>query len=124
MTQACKSTKTQEPADHQTMSIEELAKNKLGQSARIVYNKTKSAALVMAITRENQLKEISSLKFFVYDIASSTIILEDFIAQGNVEWVDQQVIKVTKIPGVYNPDNPTSGYFFEVATQKKSPIKN
>ncbi len=118
----CKSSRSQPTSEVTQQSLDALASEKYGAKAKIFFNKSKSHALVYRekVTTNDPL---ASIHFFVFDQENAKIILEDFVQRGTVEWSSESIIKVTKIPGVYNADNPTKGYSFDINTQKKIPIK-
>lgn len=114
----CKSSKNQTTPEVTQKSLEELATEKLGSTAEITFNKNKSHALVSRVQQDKN-AAFASVAFFVYETSNGKIILEDFITQGKVAWLENNLIRVSVISGVPQ-ENASGGYIFNVTTEKKS----
>lgn len=117
---SCKNTKA--PLETKSESLEmlvKLAKEKLGDDATTDFNKSQSHALVASVTGST--KTAKSIRFFVFDVNTSEIILEDFVSQGSVQWMSDNQIKVNQIPGKPGPQ-ASRGYLFNIETKKKDQL--
>lgn len=119
---SCKPSKTQINGEDTPKSLSELALEKYGAAATIKFNKSKSHALVSK-TQKDKNAAFSSVHFLVYEESTGDTILEDFINQGKVVWLDNNQIKVTVVAGMHK-ENDSAGYLFDVVTGKRTSIKN
>ncbi|MEL6535177.1 MAG: hypothetical protein AAFQ98_07200 [Bacteroidota bacterium] len=105
-----------------TPSLESLAAERFGEGYTIEYNRGKSCALVILPGNRSQAPGLSSAHFFVYDVGTQEIILEDKVNMGKVVWENAEVIRVTDYPGRYRPGVST-GYTFNITSKQKTPSK-
>ncbi len=90
------------------------------------YNPNKSFILV---TNKKQKKNspVPTLKFYVYNVANSSVIFKETIFNGNVYWKDNKTIEVAVYPEIVmkQPSEFSIGYLLNVETlEKSSRIKN
>ena len=65
--------------------------------------------------------QISGFKFIVINNSENTIIFEDFINDGSVNWKNDSVVTVSLIPGMIKKDEESvSGYNLNVRTLEKT----
>lgn len=120
LTISCKSSKAGTDTPSQSLeTLINLTKERLGENATTDFNKSKSHALVALITASS--KTSKSVRFFVYEVKIEEVILEDFVSQGSIEWLDDSQIKVNKIPGRPGPQ-ASRGYIFNTKTKKKDQL--
>lgn len=114
----CKASKDTSSDKEQTPTFEELVTMKYPDQSTVLMNESNTYALVQSISRKSEVKGQSSIHFFVYDKTNEEIILEDFINQGSVEWISDNLLKINEIPGVYKKDDP-QGYVFDVTNKTR-----
>ncbi|MDW3193052.1 MAG: hypothetical protein R8G66_11840 [Cytophagales bacterium] len=118
----CKSAKTGQDKASDPIELTEITQEKFGTSAVTAFNKKKSHALVSKV-RQDKNAAFASVRFFVFDVSNGEIILEDFITQGKVDWIDNEQIRASIVAGAYQAGT-SLGYIFNVETGVKTPIKN
>lgn len=99
-------------------NFHKIAREKYGDNYKIENNETKEYYLVT-----NFVKSATdlSIKFFVYEIKSEKILLEDFIKSGSVKWVDKYLLDVQIHPGIVKKNDSTDdiGYFYNAEINQK-----
>lgn len=118
----CKGVKDSQSGTTQTQTLEELVKSKYKDQGSILYNKSKTYALVQSVSKKSDAPGQSSIHFFIYDVSASEIILEDFVNQGSVQWTNDTLVKITKVPGVYK-EGASKGYVFDVMNKTRDAIE-
>lgn len=118
----CKVTKDSTSIKEQTQTLEELVAAKYPEQSTVLLNESQTYALVQSISKKGKVIGQSSIHFFVYDKTSKEIILEDFINKGTIEWVNDNLLKINEIPGVYKED-ASLGYTFDVISKTRKSIK-
>jgi ABC-type enterochelin transport system substrate-binding protein len=102
-------------------SLESLAENKYEENYQLLYNDNNKFAICLTKSVGETQVPNSPVKFFVYDVRHSEIILEDFIQLGDVEWKSDSLIEVVKYPGTIkkNEENTGQGYLYNVIQREK-----
>ncbi len=81
------------------------------------------------VTNKEQKKNspVPTLKFFIFNVANSSVIFKETIFNGNVFWKDDKTIEVIVYPEIVmkHPSEFSIGYLLNVETlEKSSRIKN
>ena len=106
------------PTNH-NLIVNDLAKEKYGDSFTIQENETKEFYLVSSHSKS---ATETAIKFFVFEKESQLMILEDFIPLGVVKWINSYTVSVQKFPGTVKLNETgtnQSGYLFDVKTKQK-----
>lgn len=63
--------------------------------------------------------------FFIYDLSTNEIILEDEISNGSVTWRNEHQLQVTLTPGTIKSEDEqgkAAGYVFDLRSKKKTDL--
>ena len=118
----CDVTKNGNNLEKQTKSIRVVATEKFGRDYKIFNNK--SATFAICLNEKNRLKaaEINRISYFIFDIKNSEIIFEDSLSNSNVGWENDNLVTVTRIPGMIKKNdesiNRNKIYSFDVLSRK------
>ncbi|MBL7995664.1 hypothetical protein JNM05_09860 [bacterium] len=99
-----------------------LAIEKYKGNVDYVYNESKSFVLCINAPKPTALKPLHTVRFFVYDTKNETMVTEETVPDGSVQWINDHAIKVSYSLGVDSKDPavPHSGsYIFDVMTKEK-----
>ena len=109
--------------EKQTKSIRVVATEKFGRDYKIFNNK--STTFAICLNEKNRLKaaEVNRISYFIFDIKNSEIIFEDSLSNSNVGWENDNLVTVTRIPGMIKKNdesiNRNKIYSFDVLSRKK-----
>ena len=99
-----------------------LAREKYGDGVDFVPNAMKTAVLCLKMPKPTSLLPQHRVSFFLFDLASDTILYEDNIPNGSVEWKDEFTILVNITPGNEKAEDvspPTRhGYIYDIRIRK------
>ncbi len=108
--------------EQRRQNVETLAAAKFGRGAEILPNSTGTAMLCLKRSKPTQLNPQQQVSFFVYDVASGSILFEDEIPNGSVGWGDDVSVVVTVVPGIVKSDENTTdehhGYIYDLRLRK------
>lgn len=99
-------------------AAEKLAKEKFGENFMV--EKNNSGALFLCYKTDetkNQLHTI--LHYFIYDVKSGSIILQEKLNDAAVRWVDEHNIEIKLTPEIISGDEDETGFIFNVITKEK-----
>lgn len=120
---SCVSQKNNEVEEvKEDLILKEIIKSKFGNSYAIIDNNSKDYTIVL--TKHKQLYDlIASIKFFVYEKESKTIIFEDELNAGSINWKsDYEIIATARNITLENGEYiPKQVYLYNV--RKKEKIK-
>jgi hypothetical protein len=114
----CGKGKNSQSSDAGYENLQKISKEKYGDT--FVMNANESKDLYLVTDFMKSATELS-IKFFVYNIKSGKIVLEDFISSGSVKWADKYLLDVQIHPGTIQKNNPKTdiGYFYNFETNQK-----
>ena len=120
---------TETPKDSTEMmpaeSFKNLATQKYGQNVKYIYNESKTCVMCLQMTNNS---DPNRSYFFLYDIKSSQIILEEQLENANARWIDNDQLKVSITPGIVKgkegEENSELGYIFNIKSKKRTQTKN
>jgi len=118
----CTSNKSTQLKDNSSL-YKNIAESKLGKSSIINVNpdSTYFAAYTSGKSSGDELNK--PLKFFIYDTKEEKIIFEDNLSNGKIEWINENQIKVSTIPGIVSGKEEKNkklfGYIFDVKQKRK-----
>ncbi len=99
-----------------------LAQEKYGDGVEFVHNSTKTAVLCLKKSKPTLQVPQQQVAFFVFDLASDTVIFEDSIPNGSVQWKDDFSIVVNITPGIEKGEDVSPparhGYIFDIRIRK------
>jgi hypothetical protein len=102
--------------------FQSLAQAKWGDGAECAFNPTKTAVLCYKRSKPTLQIPQQQVVFFVFDVTTDTVIFEDNILNGSVQWRDDFSIVVSVTPGIEKSEvssPPTRhGYIFDIRTRK------
>ena len=94
--------------------LDVLAKEQLGEKFATLKNATEEYTI--AFTKYKDFKELfATVKFFVYEHKTESIILEDELISGVVKWHSEDTVVA-----IHRNSDETETYYFNVVTKKKS----
>lgn len=102
---------------------EQLAKEKFGIQNVILLNT--SGTFALCYRSETDLAG-GTRSFFVFEIASDSVVLEETMAKGSVAWLDDHRISVTKELGIITKDGQkgTDSYVYDTRSKSKTDVKD
>lgn len=103
--------------------FEEAARAYFGESAQIVYNDSRTHALVYTVNKPDMKTPVNALNFGIYDVANKALLYTEQKYSASVEWINDQFVMVKSSPGVQSSDEAVNSrmhlYYIEVNTRKK-----
>lgn len=99
-----------------------LAREKYGNGVEFTPNSTKTAVLCFKMSKPTPQLPQQQVAFFVFDLVSDTVMYEDNIPNGSVQWKDDFSIVVNITPGIEKGEDvsPPSrhGYIYDIRIRK------
>ncbi len=99
--QSCNiSHKKGEKIEKDKMTIKEMIVEKIGKNYKLVKNSTQDHAICLA---EEELKEnngINKVSFLIINLNNNIILFEDVIANAEVSWENNNLVRIKRIPGM------------------------
>ncbi|PID58703.1 MAG: hypothetical protein CR986_07525 [Ignavibacteriae bacterium] len=111
----------QEEEKNLEMTINKKAKEKFGRNYKLIPNNTKDYYICKKESNLSPNEFINKIKFFIYSTTTKEIIFEDEIINGSLLWLNNNKIKVSRIPGMVkkNYDNDNILYYYDVIKKSK-----
>lgn len=98
-----------------------LANEKLGKGFKLFESPDNQFILCVSNSESNMNQ--STLKYFVFQTKNDSIIYEDKINGGSVEWYSNNELKVSEIPGIIQKNKVNiAGYIINMKTKLKTKI--
>ncbi|QCK14114.1 hypothetical protein DCC35_04790 [Mangrovivirga cuniculi] len=106
----------------QSSILEDITGNNKCDSLVVLENKPKTYSLYKCIVNN---EHRSAVNFFIYSNNSDSLIYQNSIANGDVYWVTDDVIKVDRVEGIES-ESDNNDYFFNVSNSSRTakPIFN
>jgi hypothetical protein len=105
------------------LSLNEIAKEKFGSKFSVVKNESETYAICSKTYESYQASLVKKESFFIFDLLNNEIIFEDDIANSNVYWESDNLITVSRIPGMIkregNEKNKLKIYSYNVLEKRK-----
>lgn len=105
------------------LSLNEIAKEKYGSKFSVVKNESETFAICSKTYESSQAALINKESFFVFDLLNNEIIFEDDISNSNVYWESDNLITVSRIPGMIkresNEKNRFKIYSYNILEKRK-----
>jgi hypothetical protein len=118
----CDVTKNESILKKKVQNINSIAREKFSKY-NIVNNQTGNYALVIKNIENAKSPVINKQFFFVFEYDSNEIIFEDEVVDAKVFWETDNLVTVSRIPGMIKKDSETKGgnkvYSFDVLKKKK-----
>ena len=113
----CASSKSDTPTE---ALLQKVATDHFGDDAEILPNKSNTHALIRTVSPTVQAPQHNTVHFLIYSIEAEDIVLEDTAVRGNVEWIDDENVEVTRVPGIdRGTGDGLTGYVFNIYTGQK-----
>ena len=110
--------KSAAPSDYKSIAMEKYHSN-----IKYLFNSSDSFVICLKKIKPTSQFPRDLLNFFVYDLATQEIILEETSIDGNVWWKNDHEIQVRMTPGILTTDEEYNkhlmGYIFDVKVKKK-----
>lgn len=107
----------------QKTSFEQIVREKFEGDVNLAYNLNKNHVICMDYQNPKKLPTYKAKKFMIYDIDKDIIVYEDSFVEGNVEWLSDNEVKITKGLGKTSLEYPdgyiTYIYNLETGTRKE-----
>ena len=98
------------------------AVEKYGPGAEFLFNEARTAVVCLKKLKPTLQVPQQQVAFFVFDLASNTVMFEDIILNGSVQWKDDFSILVNITPGIEKGEDispPTRhGYIYDIRIRK------
>jgi hypothetical protein len=105
-----------------------LAVQKYGEGVEFIQNLSGTAMLCVKSSKPTQLNPQHQIAFFVYDVKAKSVLFEDSIPNGSVNWKDDFSIVVTVVPGTIRDDDktraPRPGYIYDLRIRKTRDLES
>ncbi|MFH0990319.1 MAG: hypothetical protein V1799_09940 [bacterium] len=110
-------------AVHET-AYQQLAYERYGERVEYLYNQSRSHVICLTKNEVTPKLPQQHLRFFLYDIAANTILLEDEIQNGSIAWKNNWLVVAIIIPGTVKIDeeDKPQGWQYDVQKKSRNPI--
>jgi len=102
-------------------NAEILSKEKLGNGYLLVENDSKTFMLCYKI-EEKKNQPHSSLSYFVYDMKSQRIVLEENLFDAEIKWLNDHNIEIRINPEIISADDDVTVFILNVLTKEKQKL--
>jgi hypothetical protein len=122
---ACKTgNKTSKSAMSEAFPFHLVAKKELGDRFMVEFNETGNFVLCRSEFLPDPSVSHYTVKFFIYDVERGEIIYQDVVPRGEVEWHNNQEIRISSVPGIIMPDAEviSNTYLYHIVTGKKKTL--
>ena len=92
--------------------LSELAKENIGDDFICELNQSQTFSLCNS--KNDPTGSASPLVYFIYDVENSSVIFQDRLNRGHVNWISDSLISVQTIPGVYEEGKEMEDYRTEL----------
>lgn len=92
----------------------------------LMWNQSKSAVIIAKKLQNQQKTPFPAIQIAVFDVTKGEAVLEEKIARGTIEWIDDDEIRIARIPGQVrdrNTDQNLNTYIFNWKKQVKRQLK-
>ena len=108
-------------SSHADTSCRKIAERKYGPDVDYVPNSSNSC--VLCIHRPKGPPPLLPVAFFLYDMTSNEIMLEDSLANGEAVWLDDTIVEVRTIPEAASGEGEGHAYRFDVSTRRRITVR-
>jgi hypothetical protein len=99
-----------------------MAAQMYGPAVEFLFNESKTAVVCFKKSKPTPLLPQRQVQYFVFDLVSDTMLYEDNIPNGSVEWKDNFSILVNITPGNEKTEDVTPptvhGYIYDIRIRK------
>jgi hypothetical protein len=111
-----------QPKSPDTFKYELVAKEKFKENYVMQYSPAKS--YVLCLKKDSYSKEKNNISsYFIYDLNKDGIVYEETIGKGSVEWLNDNQLQVSVIPGIVKGDekqvNNKLNYIYDLGIKRK-----
>lgn len=105
------------------MTYKSVAVEKYHDNIEYLFNTSKTFVICLKSNKPTPQIPQNQVRFFVYDLATEEIILEESLVGGEVSWKNDHEVRVKTTPGILTTDEEynqqLTGYIFDVQERKK-----
>ncbi len=114
---SCNCHKNVTQGDTSTTFLSRLSSEKYGNQYKIKYNKPKDYVFVSKVIDKSEF-ELHDLAFFVFEIKSNKIVVEDTLSVGSLRWVEDYLLLA--LERGQQAESATKAYNIDVKTGAKT----
>jgi hypothetical protein len=119
----CDITKIEKKLIKQDQNINSVARDKFNSKFKTINNQSGNFALVIDNFKDSKSPVVNKQSFFIFDLTSNEVIFEDEVVNAKVFWESNNLVTVSRIPGMIKKDSETKEghkiYSFDVLEKKK-----
>ncbi len=120
---ACCASETTSVTKGTFQAYKNFAESKLGGSCKIILNSDSAYYAAYSSGKSSEAGSEAPLKFFIYDTKEEKILLEDNLPNGEIEWINENQLKVSTTPGIVSGRDDKNkhafGYVYDVKQKRK-----
>lgn len=100
-----------------------IAIEKLSTPTEYIFNSTKTIVICTDRSKNVASDPTQVLHFFVYDIEKDSVIYEDSVLGGKINWFSNSIIEIGRTPGIVSgkegEEKSSNAYYYDIKLQKK-----
>ena len=100
-----------------------IAWERFGPEAQFFFNSESTFVICLKQARTSPEMPQQQISFFVVDLLKKTVVHEDDVPSGHVEWKSPHQFQVSLVPGIVEADERPAGYIYDVLRRKKSDLR-
>lgn len=102
--------------------LDSIVQDYFGKEYELSWNKGKTAVIVKKLVNTSKHQPQGTLHFLIFDLGKEKIIFKDAIPKGAIEWLSEEVVKITSIPGRIQRGSTEIGYLYDITIGQKKQL--